>query len=62
MTTIGRYFLDRLQSLFAGVAKVPAVLRNSANNPLYLLCFAVGNENGKSTALRIAESLLKKVR
>jgi three-Cys-motif partner protein len=58
---IGRYFNDRLASVFAGVAK-PGVLKNSADNPLYLLCFAAANEKGAPTALRIANSLLKDVR
>lgn len=62
MDTIGRYFTNRLKSVFAGVAEEPGVLRNSANNPLYLLCFAVGNEPGKNIALRIAQHLLKEVR
>lgn len=58
METMGKYFNDRLKEVFAGVAE-PGVLRNSVNNPLYLLCFAVGNERGKPIALRIAEHLLK---
>lgn len=62
MESIGRYFNERLKQVFAGVAEAPGVLRNSANNPLYLLCFAVGNERGKVPALRIAEFLLKDVR
>ncbi|OQW59897.1 MAG: hypothetical protein BVN28_09810 [Nitrospira sp. ST-bin4] len=62
METIGRYFNNRLKSVFIGVAEEPGVLRNSANNPLYLLCFAVGNERGKDIALRIAQHLLKEVR
>jgi three-Cys-motif partner protein len=62
MDTIGRYFNNRLKGRFAGVAEEPGVLRNSANNPLYLLCFAVGNERGKDIALRIAQHLLKEVR
>ena len=62
MDTIGRYLNNRLKEVFAGVAKQPGVLRNSANNPLSLLCFAVGNENGKNIALRIAEHLLNEVR
>lgn len=41
--TIGRYFNNRLKSIFAAVADEPKVLRNSANSPLHLLCFAVGN-------------------
>jgi three-Cys-motif partner protein len=61
--TIGKYFVKRLQSVFAGVAPEPAVLRNSKNVPLYLLCFAVGNPGkGKDIALRIANHLLKEVR
>jgi len=59
--TIGRYFNQRLESVFAGVAAQPGVLRNSRNNPLYLLCFAVGNARGKDIALRIANHLLKEV-
>jgi hypothetical protein len=62
METIGRYFNDRLGAIFPGVAKKPGVLRNSTNNPLYLLCFAVGNERGAPIALKIAEHLLKGLR
>jgi three-Cys-motif partner protein len=59
--TIGRYFTDRLKTIFPGVAE-PGVLRNSSNNPLYLLCFAAGNERGAPIAQRIANALLKEVR
>lgn len=62
MDVIGAYFLERLSTVFAGVVKQPAVLRNSCNNPLYLLCFAVGNERGKPIAIRIAKHLLKDLR
>lgn len=62
MATIGRYFNERLKGVFAGVAEPPGVLRNSSNNPLYLLCFAVGNDHGKGIALRIANHLLKELR
>jgi three-Cys-motif partner protein len=58
--TIGRYFNDRLRSVFTAVADQPRVLRNSANCPLYLLCFAAGNEKGAPIALRIANHLLTK--
>jgi three-Cys-motif partner protein len=58
--TIGRYFNNRLKSMFAAVADEPKVLRNSANSPLYLLCFAAGNPKGAPIALRIANHLLKK--
>ena len=61
METIGRYYNDRLRGIFAGVADEPGVLRNSRNNPLYLLCFAVGNERGKRIALSLARPLLKRM-
>jgi three-Cys-motif partner protein len=57
--TIGRYFNDRLRSVFAAVADQPKVLRNSANSPLYLLCFAAGNERGSKIAVRIANDVLR---
>lgn len=60
METIGRYFNERLKSVFAAVADKPKVLRNKARCPLYLLCFAVGNRNGAPIALRIANHLLTK--
>jgi len=44
--------------VFPAVAEEPRVLRNSANCPLYLLCFAVGNEKGAPIAMRIADYLL----
>ena len=56
---IGRYFVKRLETIFAGVAKNPLALHNSANTPLYLLCFAAGNERGAKTAVKIAQSILK---
>jgi hypothetical protein len=62
METIGHYFNNRLKQAFAGVVDVPGVLKNKVNNPLYLLCFAVGNERGKDVALRIAGHLLKDLR
>ena len=55
---IEQYFIKRLQVIFAGVANNPLVLRNSKNVPLYLLCFAVGNPKGSTTALKIAEYIL----
>jgi hypothetical protein len=60
--TIGRYFVERLKEIFPGVAAEPAVLRNSARCPLYLLCFAASNQRGAPTALRIANHLLQAVR
>ena len=61
MEKIGNYFNDRLKEIFAGVVEKPRVLRNSSNSPLYLMCFAVGNERGKDIALNIAEHLIKEL-
>ncbi len=58
--TISAYFLKRLESVFPHVAKRPLPLFNSANCPLYLLCFAAGNPgSGGKTGLKIAQDILK---
>jgi len=62
LETIGRYFNDRLKTIFEGVVEQPGVLKNRKNCPLYLFCFAVGNQGGKDIALRIASHLLKGIR
>lgn len=59
MDVMASYFNERLKQVFAGVAEEPGVLWNSSKNPLYMFCFAVGNERGKDVALRIANHLLK---
>lgn len=56
---IGNYILERLESVFAGVAKKRYILRNTKKSPLFMLCFAVGNKKAVHPALRIAEHLLK---
>lgn len=56
---IGKYFVTRLQTIFARVAENPLPLYNSRNNPLYLLCFAAGNPKGAPTAVKIADDILK---
>jgi three-Cys-motif partner protein len=58
---IAEYFLNRLRSIFPGVAKEPKVLTNSTNCPLYLLCFAVSSPNlrAQEIALKIADNILK---
>jgi three-Cys-motif partner protein len=58
LNKIGEYFVARLKTAFPHVAK-PGVLRNSNGAPLFLLCFAAGNEKGGKIALKIAEHLLK---
>jgi three-Cys-motif partner protein len=57
---ITNYFLGRLKTVFADVAPNPLVMRNSANSPIFLLCFAAGNPNGAAIAVRIAQHILDK--
>lgn len=59
---IGEFFVQRLKTIFPGVAERPAVLSNSKGSPLYLFCFAAANQKGAPIALRIAEHLLKENR
>jgi three-Cys-motif partner protein len=56
---IGKYFVERLRTVFTKVADNPLPLYNSRNNPLYLLCFAAGNPKGAPTAVKIAEHILR---
>lgn len=58
--SIEQYFVKRLQTVFTKVANNPLPLYNSRNNPLYLLCFAAGNPKGASTAVNIAQDILRK--
>ena len=57
---ISEFVVKRLKSIFAGVDENPLLLRNSKNNPLYLLCFASGSPRGAKTAIRIAQDILKR--
>lgn len=59
---IGRFFVDRLKTVFAGVAESALQLCNSKNNPIYLLCFAAGNPKGAPTAVKIAKYIIEKKR
>lgn len=56
---IGRFFLNRLSTVFTKVAHNPLPLLNSRKVPLYLLCFAAGNPKGAPTAIRIAQDILR---
>lgn len=58
--SIGCYYVERLKTIFAGVADNPLSLFNSRNNPLYLLCFASANPVGAKTAVKIAQDILKR--
>jgi three-Cys-motif partner protein len=57
--SVGRFFIERLNSIFSGVAPKPLLLRNSKNAPLYLFCFAAGNRRGAPTAVKIASDLIR---
>ncbi len=57
---ITRYFVRRLQTVFANVAEKPLIMRNSANSPMFLLCFAAGNPKGAPIAVKIAQHILGK--
>jgi three-Cys-motif partner protein len=57
---IGRYFNRRLESVFAGVAQNPYVLRNTQGCPLFLLCFAAANPHAVAPAIKIAQDILKR--
>ena len=61
LEAIGWYYNERLKTIFAAVAENPRQLPNSTGNPLYLLCFAVGNPApaAKRLALKIAQYILK---
>jgi three-Cys-motif partner protein len=56
---IEEYFIGRLKTIFPCVAENPLTLCNSRNIPLFLLCFAAGNEKGGKIAKRIAEYILR---
>jgi three-Cys-motif partner protein len=56
---VGQYFIQRLRSIFSGVLPQPLVLMNSKGNPLFLMCFAVGNPKG-IVGLRIAWDIVGK--
>jgi len=58
--SIAAHFVKRLRGVFAGVADNPLPLRNSRNVPIYLLCFAAGNERAVPTAIKIAQDILRR--
>jgi three-Cys-motif partner protein len=58
--TIGAFFVQRLETVFAPVVQKPLPLRNTKNVPIYLLCFAAGNSTGAPTAVRIASHILRR--
>lgn len=59
LETISQFYNERLGCVFADVADNPRRLCNSRGNPLFLLCFAVGNPRGAKLAIGIAQHILK---
>lgn len=57
--TIKKFLIERLKTIFPCVAENARELYNSKGNPLYLLCFAAGNEKGGKIAMKIANHILK---
>lgn len=56
---IAGFFRRRLRDVFYRVADNDLILRNSRNVPLFLFCFASANPKGASTAINIANYILK---
>lgn len=52
------FMIKRLETAFHTLHPTPRPLNNSRGNPLYLFCFAAGNERGAKPAMRIASHLL----
>lgn len=59
LEAIGRYYNQRLATVFAKVAEHPRVLVGPTGTPLYLLCFAAGNPRGAALAVKLARHLLE---
>jgi three-Cys-motif partner protein len=55
---VGRFFVERLKTIFSRVADRPHPLYNSRNVPIFMLCFAAGNPKGAPTAVKIAQDIL----
>ena len=56
--SIGEFFIKRLETVFAKVAKNPRPLYNAKNIPIFLLCFASANPKGAPIAVKIAQHIL----
>lgn len=56
---LSRYVIRRLKTVFADAVDEPLVLKTQSGSPLFLLCFAVANQNGAPIAKRIAGHIIK---
>lgn len=55
---IAEFYNERLMTIFPSVAPNPALMKNSKNVPIYMLCFAAANPRGGKIAVNIASHLL----
>jgi three-Cys-motif partner protein len=55
---IGGYYVNRLRSIFTGVARRPRPLYSQGKKTLFWLCFATCDEEGAPERIKIAESIL----
>jgi three-Cys-motif partner protein len=55
---IQSFIEERLATCFVAVAQ-SRILRNSRSSPLFALCFAASNEKGATTAIKIAQHILR---
>ena len=56
---IALLYRERLESVFARVARPTRIFRNSKNSPMFQLFFAASNPAGATTAVRIADHILE---
>jgi three-Cys-motif partner protein len=57
---VAEYFVERLRTVFPENGVVdPLFLFNSKNVPIYMLCFACGNQKGVPIATKIANHLIR---
>jgi three-Cys-motif partner protein len=56
------FFLNRLKTIFAGVAEQSVPLINSRGQVMYLLCFACANPKGVPIAMKLAKSVMRRRR
>ena len=59
-TKIAKFYIKRLNIIFAKVVEEPFFLYNSKNNPIYLFCFAASNPKAAKTAKKIAKDIISK--
>lgn len=58
-TDFEKFFLERLGTIFEGVAPQGVPLVNSRGHTMYSLCFACANARGTEIALRVAKAVMR---